>query len=104
MSKSSPGKPKSSICADSNLSDAGTADETPDHQTPAADVVKVVHRDQDNISSFCMNSSSFGLMAIATPKEIQELNIAPLLEPVPWLEEETEYDIKNLLKYDPLFI
>ena len=69
------------------------------HSSAQIDIVKIVHRDADQISSFCLNSANDGLMAMATPKEIQELNITPLLDPVPWLEEEAEYDIKNLLKY-----
>ena len=63
------------------------------------DIVRIVHRDHDSISSFCLNQTNHGIIAIATPKEIQEMNISPLLEPVlPWLREEAEYDIKNLIK------
>ena len=59
---------------------------------------RIVHKDQDLISAFCVNHSNPGLIALATPKEIQELNISVLLGPVPWLEEEAEYDILNLLR------
>ncbi|KAH9413091.1 DmX-like protein 1 [Dermatophagoides pteronyssinus] len=59
--------------------------------------MRIVHKDQDNISAFCVNRSNTGLIALSTPKEIQELNIKPLLEVcVPWLEEDTEMDIFNL--------
>ncbi len=60
--------------------------------------LRIVHKDQDQITAFCLNrSSSPGLLAISTQKEIQELNIRPLLDAcVPWLEEDTEMDILNL--------
>lgn len=58
-------------------------------------IVRIVHRDHDNISSFCINKNNTGLIAVATPKEIQELNIAPLLEPVTWLDQVPEMDMTN---------
>ncbi|KPM03004.1 DmX-like protein [Sarcoptes scabiei] len=58
--------------------------------------MRIVHKDQDNISAFCVSRSNPGLIALSTPKEIQELNIKPLLEVcVPWMEEDTEMDILN---------
>lgn len=58
---------------------------------------QVVHKDQDMVSAFCISATNPGNIALATPKEIQELNIRPLLDScVPWLEEETELDILNL--------
>ena len=71
-------------------------DDGPEHRSH--EIVRIVHRDHDNISSFCINQTNSGIMAIATPKEIQEMNISALLEPVSWLKEEAEYDIKNLLR------
>ena len=63
------------------------------------DIVRIVHRDHDSISSFCLNQTNPGIIAIATPKEVQEINISSLLEPmVSWLRDESEYDIKNLSK------
>lgn len=58
-----------------------------------------MHKDQDLISAFCVNHARVGLIALSTPKEIQELDMSVLLGPVPWLEEEAEYDILNLLRY-----
>lgn len=59
--------------------------------------MRIVHKDQDQISAFCVNRSNPGLIALSTQKEIQELNIKPLLDAcVPWLEEDTEMDILNL--------
>lgn len=59
--------------------------------------MRIVHKDQDIITAFCVNKSSPELIALSTPKEIQELNIKSLLEQcVPWMEESTELDILNL--------
>ncbi|XP_015792670.1 dmX-like protein 2 isoform X2 [Tetranychus urticae] len=69
------------------------------HDHPShSDPVRIVHKEQDNISAFCLNNTQSGYIAIATPKEVQELDISVLLEPVPWLEEEAEFDILNMLK------
>lgn len=59
---------------------------------------RIVHKDQDMISAFCVNQSNPSFISLATPKEIQELNISVLLGPVPWLEQQAEYDILNLLR------
>lgn len=37
-------------------------------------------------------------MALATPREVQEMNISLLLELPSWLEDECEFDIINLSK------
>lgn len=37
-------------------------------------------------------------MALATPREVQEMNISLLLELPSWLEDECEFDIINLNK------
>lgn len=66
---------------------------------PRLDPTRIVHKDQDLISAFCVNHANPGLIALSTPKEIQELDMSVLLGPVPWLEEEAEYDILNLLRY-----
>lgn len=39
-----------------------------------------------------------GLLAIATPREVQEMDIALLLEHPTWLEDECEFDIINLTR------
>ena len=39
-----------------------------------------------------------GLLAIATPREVQEMNISLLLENPTWLEDECEFDIINLTR------
>lgn len=39
-----------------------------------------------------------GLIAIATPREIQEMDISLLLELPSWLEDECEFDLINMIK------
>uniref|UniRef100_T1IMB2 RAVE complex protein Rav1 C-terminal domain-containing protein n=1 Tax=Strigamia maritima TaxID=126957 RepID=T1IMB2_STRMM len=60
------------------------------------DPIRIIHKDQDSISSFCINKAGIGILALATTKEIQELDISVLLEPPLWLEDDCEYDILNL--------
>lgn len=38
------------------------------------------------------------MMALATPREVQEMDISLLLELPSWLEDECEFDIINLNK------
>ncbi|RWS14486.1 dmX-like protein 2, partial [Dinothrombium tinctorium] len=92
------GKPKSVIAESKRelTDDVSVKDDARNGGNPEA--IRIVHKDQDNISSFCINRANQGLIALSTPKEIQELDMSVLLEPVTWLEEEAEYDIMNLLK------
>ncbi|XP_022257757.1 dmX-like protein 2 isoform X5 [Limulus polyphemus] len=75
---------------------AGQDTDSVDYPTP--DLVRVIHKDQDSITTFCVSKINAGTIALATPKEIQELDISLLLEPTPWLEDEAEFDILNLEK------
>lgn len=58
--------------------------------------VRIIHKDQEQISAFCLNMKNNGLMALATPREVQEMDISLLLESPNWLEDECEFDILNL--------
>ncbi|XP_011258519.2 dmX-like protein 2 isoform X5 [Camponotus floridanus] len=71
-------------------SDSGT--------TSLPEPVRIIHKEQDSISAFCLNQVNPGLMALATPREVQEMNISLLLELPSWLEDECEFDIINLTK------
>ncbi|KFM72487.1 DmX-like protein 2, partial [Stegodyphus mimosarum] len=62
------------------------------------DTVRIIHKDQDTINTFCICQEKPGIISLATPKEIQELDISVLLQPVPWLEDNEEYDALNLLR------
>lgn len=60
--------------------------------------VRVIHKDQEQISAFCLNNVNPGLIALATPREVQEMDIALLLESPHWMEDECELDILNMTK------
>ena len=63
-----------------------------------AEPVRIIHKDQESISAFCINSVNGGLLGLSTPREIQEMDISLLLESPNWLEDECEFDIMNLCK------
>ena len=94
------GKPKSkaSQMRERSLNDKDKDGNDENADLVSTELVRIVHKEQDNISAFCLNSAQNGLISIATPKEIQELDIKLLLEPTSWLEEETEFDILNMSK------
>lgn len=60
--------------------------------------VRIIHKDQESISAFCINLTNAGNLALATPREVQEMDISLLLESPNWLEDECELDIMNLSK------
>ncbi|XP_060840547.1 dmX-like protein 2 isoform X2 [Rhopalosiphum padi] len=68
--------------------------ETPNPHLP--DPVRIIHKEQDSISAFCLNLANSSLLALATPREIQEMDISLLLESPSWLEDECEFDLVNL--------
>ncbi|XP_050532463.1 dmX-like protein 2 isoform X4 [Daktulosphaira vitifoliae] len=68
--------------------------ETPNQNLP--DPVRIIHKEQDSISAFCLNLANSSLLALATPREIQEMDISLLLESPSWLEDECEFDLVNL--------
>lgn len=43
-----------------------------------------------------LKQATGGLLALTTPKEIQELDISALTKPLQWLEDSAEYNIMNL--------
>ncbi len=61
--------------------------------------VKVIHKEHEAVNGFCINKVSSGLMAIATAKELQELDVALLLNPNTWQEgmnDEADFDVLSL--------
>ncbi|KAG4080274.1 hypothetical protein HA402_010766 [Bradysia odoriphaga] len=60
--------------------------------------VRIIHKEQESISAFCLNLTNPGLLSLATPREVQEMDISLLLESPNWLEDECELDIMNLNK------
>lgn len=73
-------------------------DKGSDAGAPLPEPVRIIHKEQDSISAFCLNQVTTGLLAIATPREVQEMNISLLLENPTWLEDECEFDIINLTR------
>lgn len=68
------------------------------NQQRMAEPVRIIHKDQESISAFCINLTNAGMLALATPRELQEMDISLLLESPNWLEDECEFDIMNLSK------
>lgn len=68
------------------------------NQSKMAEPVRIIHKDQESISAFCINLTNAGMLALATPRELQEMDISLLLESPNWLEDECEFDIMNLSK------
>jgi DmX-like protein len=68
------------------------------HSVQVPEPVRVIHKEQESIYAFCINQCNPGMMALATSKEIQEMDISLLLESPNWMEDECEFDIMNLSK------
>ncbi|XP_053676697.1 dmX-like protein 1 [Anopheles nili] len=68
------------------------------HNQNIPEPVRIIHKDQEQISAFCLNMVNPGLLALATPREVQEMDISLLLESPNWMEDECEMDIMNLAK------
>lgn len=79
-----------------NNSSSGHEDAAKNHNLP--EPVRVIHKDHEQISAFCLNMANNGMMALATPREVQEMDISLLLESPNWLEDECEFDIMNLTR------
>lgn len=62
----------------------------------APEPVRIIHKDQESISAFCTNPTNPGLLALATPRELQEIDVSLLLNSPNWFEDECELDIMNL--------
>jgi len=94
-----------SFISDANTAIAATGDE--DQLAVAVGLqlermkqpVKIIHKEQDAVTAFCINKVSSGLMAISTQKELQELDVSLLLNPNTWqdgMNEEADFDVLNL--------
>ncbi|XP_050306486.1 dmX-like protein 2 isoform X3 [Anthonomus grandis grandis] len=71
------------------------------HSEPSLEPVRIIHKEQDCISAFSLNHQNSGMIVVATPRELQEMDISLLLELPSWLEDECELDILNLTKDCP---
>ncbi|XP_070175544.1 dmX-like protein 2 isoform X2 [Littorina saxatilis] len=84
-------RPHTHINSDDDSMRTGSSDE-PRLQDP----MKVVHKEQDIITSFAINQANASLMALATQSKLMELDVGLLLHPPTWLNDENEYDIEML--------
>ena len=62
------------------------------------DPIRVIHKDHESILAFCLNNSSSTMIAVANPREVQELDISLLLESPNWYEDECDYDLLSISK------
>lgn len=60
--------------------------------------IRIIHKDQESITAFCINKTEPGLLVLATPKELQEIDASLLLQSNQWIEDECELDILHLNK------
>ncbi|XP_068622766.1 dmX-like protein 2 [Battus philenor] len=59
--------------------------------------VRIIHKEQDSIAAFCLNRVGGGLLAVATAREVQEMDVSLLLRGgATWAEDECEVDLLAL--------
>ncbi|GBP07756.1 DmX-like protein 2, partial [Eumeta japonica] len=59
--------------------------------------VRIIHKEQDSIAAFCLNRVGGGLLAVATAREVQEMDVSLLLRGgTCWTEDECEVDLLAL--------
>ncbi|KAF6768658.1 hypothetical protein AHF37_07111, partial [Paragonimus kellicotti] len=58
------------------------------------DSIRLVHKEQDPLIAMCINQVNYSCIAIATPKEVIELNVDNLISLPAWYADEVEYDLE----------
>ncbi|VDP75922.1 unnamed protein product [Echinostoma caproni] len=58
------------------------------------DAIRLVHKEQDPLIAMCVNQVNHSCIAIATPKEVIELNVDNLVTLPAWYADEVEYDLE----------
>ncbi|XP_037292444.1 dmX-like protein 2 isoform X2 [Manduca sexta] len=59
--------------------------------------VRIIHKEQDSIAAFCLNKVGGCLLAVATAREVQEMDVSLLLRGgASWCEDECEVDLLAL--------
>ncbi|XP_041980851.1 dmX-like protein 2 isoform X4 [Aricia agestis] len=58
--------------------------------------VRIIHKEQDSIAAFCLNRVGGGLLAVATAREVQEMDVSLLLRGDAAWAEECEVDLLAL--------
>lgn len=54
--------------------------------------MKLIHKDPEIISTFCTNATNESMVALATHKEVLELDISSILKQPVWIEEQDSDD------------
>ncbi|CDW52018.1 Protein RBC-1, isoform a [Trichuris trichiura] len=69
-----------------------------------SEAFKVIQREHDPITAFAICPNRFGMIAISSGRELQEMDISPLLSPnADWLSDPTELELMMTgLKKNPL--
>lgn len=60
--------------------------------------IRIIHKDHESILAFCLNNNTSTKIAVANPREVQELDISLLLESPNWYEDECDYDMLGISK------
>nr|XP_022328939.1 dmX-like protein 2 isoform X8 [Crassostrea virginica] len=101
-----------------NQSEETNAQAESENSLKMKEPMKIIHKEQDIITAFALNqinneyscfdrlsklfSANANLLALATQKEIVELDIGPVLAPPTWLEDENEMDIEYIKNPAPV--
>lgn len=51
---------------------------------------KIIHKDAESITAFCLSNSTETTVAAATHKEIVEIDISSLLKPPVWVDDDSD--------------
>ncbi|CAH8866129.1 unnamed protein product [Trichobilharzia szidati] len=95
MSKSS-GKQTRTQQQQQQQSQASSGNQTNSTALLLDDAVRLIHKEHDPLIAMCINQVNFNAIAIATPKEIIELDIENLVNLPPWYADEVEYDLESM--------
>ncbi|THD26112.1 Rabconnectin [Fasciola hepatica] len=58
------------------------------------DAIRLVHKEQDRLIAMCVSQANYSCIAIATPKEVIELDVDNLVTLPAWYVDEAEYDLE----------
>ncbi|TGZ74715.1 hypothetical protein CRM22_000794 [Opisthorchis felineus] len=68
------------------------------------DAVRLIHKEHDPLIAMCLNQCplvNHGYIAVATPKEVIELNVENLVTLPAWYADEVEYDLELMRRPKP---
>ncbi|CAL8070752.1 unnamed protein product [Calicophoron daubneyi] len=58
------------------------------------EAIRLIHKEQEPLIAMCINQANHSCIAVATPKEVIELNIDNLVALPAWYADEVEYDLE----------